>query len=190
MNYFNYITLVLISITISQSRVSAACTSQIACENGAQFNDKTCNCECYPSYNGTKCEIHVCGRQDPPNCGLFHKTYCSITTINHYCPLLCGKQCTNTTKVCKNAGKLENGKCVCQPQYDGELCETLKCIPEDPKCSFFTNDSCAKYESFKYACPYLCGLCSATNTSSALCPNVNCQNGGILIISDCKCKCK
>ena len=104
----------------------------LVCQNGGIFNEKSCACNCFPSYNGTTCELIMCDTQDPPACGTFHKSYCTISVIQNYCPKLCGRACN--TVACLNGAKLKNSQCECLPQFEGKQCENIKCLNEDARC--------------------------------------------------------
>jgi hypothetical protein len=145
------------------------------CENGGSFNNKTCRCDCFPSYSGSRCENLVCS-PDPSDCNYSTKD-CVVSLIRNYCPNLCGMcplsgpnstnatQCENVS--CFNGGSINMStcKCNCFKNYNGDRCENLVCDVDEPTDCNFSSSYCLVSLISDY-CPKLCGKCSNRTNSS------------------------
>jgi hypothetical protein len=161
-----------------QMPTTTACVP-FKCENGGSFNNKTCRCDCFPSYSGTRCENLVCS-PDPSDCN-YSTNDCVVSLIRNYCPNLCGRcpmsgpNSTNATQCeninCFNGGSINMSscKCNCFKNYNGDMCENLVCDVDEPFDCNFSSSYCL-VSLIKDYCPKLCGKCS-NKTDSLLATN-------------------
>jgi hypothetical protein len=160
----------------------------ITCKNSGEFNFKTLNCDCFPSYTGNDCSQLQCQKADPISCDISLVNYCDFKKINDYCPKLCNR-CNCQLLSCQNNGIFNNNTCVCDcfPSYSGKMCENLNCKKPDPlSCKSYSAGYCMSTYISSY-CPILCGKCS---TAPPICPQIlECQNSGIFNKKTCKCDC-
>lgn len=98
------------------------------CQHGGNFNQKTCACECYPSYTGDLCEFGNCKNQ-PVSCLTdFGTAKCNDAQIATYCPQMCNMVvCRCGFDTCLNGGFFISSSCscICPPQYTGIRCDFL-----------------------------------------------------------------
>jgi hypothetical protein len=69
-----------IQIIYISSPVSGACSSVKQCLHSAVFNNITCVCDCFESYNGDYCEHADCSKQSV-QCGNLKKFKIKLTKI-------------------------------------------------------------------------------------------------------------
>lgn len=67
-----------------------------SCENGGQFDEFYCKCDCFSTYKGQYCEIGPICENEPSDCNQINQIYCDDLNVSYYCPELCDL-CGNKT---------------------------------------------------------------------------------------------
>ena len=95
---------------------------------------------------------------------------------------------------------MQTCSCLCMPAFKGTVCETIMCDKQPNDCNSFTASQCTS-NSFKFYCPVICGLCTATTTLTSTKPVISttvslscgvllpCMNGGTFNTTSCSCNC-
>jgi hypothetical protein len=117
------------------------------------------SCQCPANYQGKVCEtyqIPKCVTNFLPcqNNGVFNNNTCKV----------------NGNILSLNYLKIKYKykyfyKCDCFSNYNGLLCENLKCLADPLDCSSFDKSYCL-LPLIKSYCPFLCGTCTAQATTS------------------------
>ena len=152
---------------ILSSSVEAACSSQKQCQHGALFNNNTCVCDCFTSYDGEFCQHSAC-TVESTQCGTdFPSSLCGIDLVKNLCPIMCkAPLCTNGCGYdsCLNGGTFNAAtcSCTCVAPWGGVSCEnkcqtTLAC----QNGAVFNGDTC---------------MCDCFSTySGSLCETLQCN---------------
>lgn len=117
---------VCVRIACPAGQYGENCSGHCLCQNGGSCDSMTGQCSCPPGWTGAACEL---GEHLTPNFSwsniLSFSPDVSFPTLleceeGHY-----GENCTQTCS-CVNRGRCDKvtGRCVCQPGWVGELCQS------------------------------------------------------------------
>lgn len=151
---------------------ACTCPKNKTCENGGILNPESCECECQGNWEG-----ETCGKCVPQVChndGMFNEEECTCECMPPYDPADNCKSCPELE--CEHGGTFQKDKCQCKcsGHWTGDQCEEC---PTDEELSLQGVDCGAK------------GFNRETCSCNDQCPDVECQNGGVVDEDTCKCKC-
>eukprot|EP00505_MAST-04D_sp_SCG-Rhode-Island_P000887 Stramenopile-MAST_4_protein_887 len=160
-----------------------ACGSMECGKNGV-FQEKSCKCQCKGNWQGVQCD--ECPTKEERivagiDCGLhgWDEEKCQ-----------CKETCEAQT--CQHGGVQDPTTCTCQcnPDGNGTALATSGDVAKVAKATFWSGDVCEVCEEpEKSPCPGARKFNLTKCGCEESCPNVKCENGGVLNNGTCTCDC-